>query len=323
MTENDVLLEVDNLTFFYDDLKALDRVSFTVKRGQVVALAGPNGSGKSTLLRCLAALDFPIMGKIQVAGIDTYDSPRECHKRIGFLPDFFGLDRELTVWQSLAWAGLINKIARSRIDSVLEELASELGLIDKLTSPVGGLSRGMWQRVGIGQVLIKEPDLVLLDEPASGLDPDSRRELGRLIRKLNQRGVTFLVTSHILTELEEYASNLMVLKNGRLLEASDNLNQAGESRQVIRIRTLASQIEKLADSLRSKGFDVKFDGISNELSLEFQGEDEQVAKLLADLVKGDFKITKFETEEATLSDRYFELLDQIERLPQNRDGRDG
>ncbi len=211
------LIEVAGLVVEYPGLRALDQVSFTLEAGTITALVGPNGAGKTTLMRCLCGLDRPLEGRILLAGFDVMEAPRECHARLGFLPDFLGLYDALTVAQCLQYAAAAHAI-RLEIPSRITTTAARLALTPYLSQPVGTLSRGLRQRVAIGQAIIHSPKMLILDEPASGLDPEARHALAQLFHTLQAEGMTLLVSSHILAELEDYATHMLILRAGQLIE---------------------------------------------------------------------------------------------------------
>src|SRR6185369_9813264 len=165
---------VDGLCFDYPGVRALDGVGFELERGTVTALVGPNGAGKTTLLRCLAALETPLAGRIEVAGVDVLESPREAHRRLGYLSDFFGVYDALTVEQCLVHAAAAQGVEQAAVAAAVRRTAERLGLDDRLRTVAGTLSRGLRQRLAIGQALVHAPALLLLDEPAAGLDPEAR-----------------------------------------------------------------------------------------------------------------------------------------------------
>jgi len=193
-------------------------VSFSIARGSVAALVGPNGSGKTTLLSCLAALHRPLSGCVHVDGVDMLAEPRLGHRRIGYLKDFFGLYDDLTVRQCLWHAARSQAIDATRCPEVVERVAADLELGHLLATRAGELSRGQRQRLAIARTMVHRPAVLLLDEPASGLDPEARHELAGLMRRLQADGVTLLVSSHILAELAEYSTEMLIIRAGRLLE---------------------------------------------------------------------------------------------------------
>ncbi|MBI5005833.1 MAG: ABC transporter ATP-binding protein [Nitrosomonadales bacterium] len=212
------MIEISSLTFDYPGHRALDGVTLTVPTGSVTALVGPNGAGKTTLMRCIAGLETPLEGRIAVAGMDVIEQPREVHRIMGYLSDFFGLYQELSVARCLEYAAAAQGLPEADIPAAIERTAQRLDLDDRLRQPAGSLSRGLRQRVAIGQAIIHQPRVLLLDEPASGLDPEARSGLAALFRQLQADGMTLLVSSHILAELDEYSTHMLALRDGRILE---------------------------------------------------------------------------------------------------------
>ncbi|MDD1606888.1 MAG: ABC transporter ATP-binding protein, partial [Methylococcaceae bacterium] len=212
------MINVEQLIFEYPNLRALDEVSFHIPQGSITALVGPNGAGKTTLLRCMAALDQPMSGNIRIDGIDVLEHPRECHRIIGYLSDFFGLYDRLTVRQCLHYVARAQGIADEDCEAAIAKVSKGLYITDRLDVLAGTLSRGLRQRVAIAQAIIHSPRVVLLDEPASGLDPEARHELAELFLELQKQGMTLLVSSHILAELEAYSTDMLVLRQGRIIE---------------------------------------------------------------------------------------------------------
>ena len=215
---NPPIIEVTDLTFDYPGFRALEQVSLRIEPGTVTALVGPNGAGKTTLLRCIAALDTPLSGTVRVAGHDVYESPREVHRLMGYLSDSFGLYSELTVAQGLEYAARSQGLAPADVAQAVQTTAQRMGLGDKLQKLASTLSRGQRQRLAIGQAIIHAPQVLLLDEPASGLDPEARGALASVFKALQAQGMSLLVSSHILAELDEYSTHMLALHQGRVLE---------------------------------------------------------------------------------------------------------
>ncbi|QSA98318.1 ABC transporter ATP-binding protein [Methylococcus sp. EFPC2] len=242
-------ITVENLVFEYPGVRALDDVSFSIARGSITALVGPNGAGKTTLLRCIAALDLPLAGTIRVDGLDVLEEPSACHRRLGYLSDSFGLYEALTVRQCLRYAAEANGLTQHEAGRAVEETAGKLGLFDRLEQKTGELSRGLRQRVAIGQAIIHRPGLVLLDEPAAGLDPEARHELSHLFRLLQTEGMTLLVSSHILAELAEYSTDMLILKEGKVVDHRRIAPEAETSATLELL--LAEPVADIAERLRS------------------------------------------------------------------------
>ncbi len=226
------MIDVNGLIFEYPGQRALDDVAFTIRANSVTALVGPNGAGKTTLMRCVCGLEKPLAGTITVDGIDVIEEPRKSHERLGYLSDFFGLYDALSVRQVLIHAAGANG-SRPDLSAAAATTAAQLGLDDRLDQPVGELSRGLRQRVAIGQAIIHEPEVLILDEPASGLDPEARHDLAELFHPLQKGGMTLLVSSHILAELGAYATDMLVIRGGRIIEQRTLNDNAPRSRQIV------------------------------------------------------------------------------------------
>lgn len=245
---NPALIEVSDLTFDYPGFRALERVSLSIAPGTVTALVGPNGAGKTTLLRCIAALDTPLCGTVRVAGLDVYESPREVHRLMGYLSDNFGLYSDLTVAQGLEYAARSQGLASEAVAQAVQSTAQRLGLSDKLGNLASALSRGQRQRLAIGQAIIHAPKVLLLDEPASGLDPEARSSLAQVFKALQAQGMSLLVSSHILAELDEYSTHMLALDRGRVLEhralspsgfSGDSGASGGPAERLLRLECIA------------------------------------------------------------------------------------
>ncbi|WP_296510173.1 ABC transporter ATP-binding protein [Rhodoferax sp.] len=246
------MIQVRDLVFDYLGHRALHGVSVDIPAGTVTALVGPNGAGKSTLMRCMAGLDTPLSGSITVGGIDVQEHPREVHTQLGYLSDFFGLYQELTVQQCLSYAAASQGIADKHIAKRVLDVARFLNLSDKLQSLASNLSRGQRQRVAIGQAIVHMPRVLLLDEPASGLDPEARADLSVLFRTLQAKGMTLVVSSHILSELDEYCTHILSIREGRVSRFASLAATATGSEGVVKALLqvqLAAPAPQLAQAL--------------------------------------------------------------------------
>lgn len=210
------MIEVQNLIVDYPGHRALHGISLQIAAGTVTALVGPNGAGKSTLLRCMAGLESPLAGSVHVAEVDVQENPRRAHQHMGYLSDFFGLYEALSVAQCLQYAAESQGLTRQAAAQRAQAVARQLALTDKLGNAARNLSRGQRQRVAIGQAIIHQPQVLLLDEPASGLDPEARSSLSALFRQLHAQGMTLVVSSHILSELDEYCTHILSIREGRI-----------------------------------------------------------------------------------------------------------
>jgi ABC-2 type transport system ATP-binding protein len=219
---------------------ALSDCSFQVDTGAVFGLVGPNGAGKTTTLRILAGLLQPTAGTASVDGVDVLAHPQVVRERVGWMPDFFGVYDRMTAREYLTFYASCYRIPRARVGGLAADLMDLVGLPDRMDTPVESLSRGMKQRLCLARALIPDPPVLLLDEPASGLDPRARVELRELVRELQSMGKTMVISSHILPELAEMCSSFGFIDDGRMV-ASGTLEEltGGRDRTTLRINVVA------------------------------------------------------------------------------------
>ncbi len=214
---------VDDVVRAYGEFTALDHVSLSIPKGALCGLIGPNGAGKTTLLSILATLDEEFAGRVAVGGVDVRADPQRARKQIGFVPDHAPLYEGLDVRQFLTFfahaAGLTPKQRKIAVDDAI----AFCGLENLLGKPASTLSKGLTQRLCVARALLHRPQVLLLDEPASGLDPRARIDLKELLKRLAKQGVTVLVSSHILTELGDFCDHVVVLERGRV-KAADRID---------------------------------------------------------------------------------------------------
>ena len=216
MSSPDPVVETDQLTKRYGDFTALDNLTIHVKRGEILGFIGPNGAGKTTAIKILVGLSRPTSGRARIAGVDCARGSRSIKRLVGYMPDRFGSYDNMRVREYLDFFGATYGIPlrrrRSRIDEVME-ITNTVSMQDKF---VESLSHGMQQRVGIARTLLHDPEVMILDEPANGLDPTARIEMRELLLKLAANGKTLIVTSHILPELARICSTVAIITGGRL-----------------------------------------------------------------------------------------------------------
>ncbi len=296
------MIEVHDLVYEYPSTRALGGVSLTVARQTITALVGPNGAGKTTLLRCLAALEVPYSGTVTLDGLDTVGHPREIHARLGYLPDFYGLYDGLTVRRCLIYAAWSHNIAAASTAAAVELAAGRVGLLERLETPAGELSRGLRQRLAIGQAIVHAPKVLLLDEPAAGLDPQARRQLSSLLLALKDGGMTLVVSSHILSELEDYCSEMIIMDNGKVVGGrAVKVKDVERPRYMLELATARSD---LAEFLASAGIDV-IEADSTHALFAFTHNLSARSKLVRALVNGGFEVVSFGASSRALEDSYF------------------
>jgi ABC-2 type transport system ATP-binding protein len=303
---------VEGVRFDYPGVRALDDVSFSIARGSVTALVGPNGAGKTTLLRCIAALDRPMLGSIRVADIDVLDEPRACHRRVGYLSDTYGLYDTLTVRQCLTYAAWANGTPATLVPQKVEQTATRLDMREKLEAHAGELSRGQRQRVAIGQAIIHAPEVLILDEPASGLDPESRHGLASLFAQLRGEGMTILVSSHILAELDEYSTHMLVLRAGKVIE-----------HRPLTTTTPREQRVRVELAVPTPGWPARANALTEARVIEaddragtllLSSDTTVQAAVLRLLVQAGLPIASFHAERENLQDSYLRTVHQETRL---------
>ncbi len=237
------MISTEGLTKFYETHPAVREVSLFVPAGETCALVGPNGAGKTTLLKMLAGLLRPTSGRMEVAGVEVGAEPKRLHRIVGYVPDTYGLYDELSVRHFLEYFARAHEVARESAAKRIEGVLSLTDLTSKRDAPVGSLSRGMRQRLVIAKTLLHAPKVLLLDEPASGLDPHARRELRDLIRQLAALGTTLLVSSHILTELADFSTSVIIMERGRVVRSGriDALVEELAGGTPVRVELLAAE----------------------------------------------------------------------------------
>ena len=298
----------------FGDTVAVADVTLAVPKGAVLALVGPNGAGKTTWLKMVAALLEPTRGTALVGGLDVRKHPRDVHALLGFLPDFFGMYEDLRVGDYLDYFARAYRLDDSRRAVRIPEVLEQVGLQKRLESAIGTLSRGMRQRLGIARTLIHDPPLLLLDEPASGLDPEARHGLQSLFRRLAQSGKTLIVSSHILTELEEYCTHVAILKEGRLVKSGlvQDVRRSLARGRRIRVRA-AEGLERVQGIFsgddRVKGWDRDADGGF----FDYSGDDNGLAELLKKLISGGVRVSFFGEDRGNIQDAYLSLMGEAEK----------
>ncbi|MBU6374284.1 MAG: ABC transporter ATP-binding protein [Alphaproteobacteria bacterium] len=306
------MIEAEALVYDYPSKRALDGVSFTVRPGDVLALVGPNGAGKTTLLRLLAALDRPFSGRVRVDGRDAVLEPRRVHERIGYLPDFFGLYDDLTVARCLTYAARARGVSAHHVRAAVEKAAVRVGLADRLGARASELSRGLRQRLAIGQAIVHEPSALLLDEPAAGLDPEARASLSDLILALAAEKMAIIVSSHILAELEDYCSAMLILRDGKLVRGGPIHAGGGPGMTRLRIGLTAAD-PRLAQLLPTMPELQVLELGDGGALVELRADPEAAADLLAALVGAGLRVTTFAPERQSLEQVYLGAAREVAR----------
>jgi ABC-2 type transport system ATP-binding protein len=211
------LVHIKDLWVTYGAVHAVRGISFEIPKGEVFGFIGPNGAGKTSTIKVLATLIAPDHGQVTIGGINVTDDPLAIRRRIGYMPDFFGVYEDLTANEYLHFFAAAYDIPTSQRERTVRDVLALTDLIGKADAPVDALSRGMKQRLGLARVLLHDPDLLLLDEPASGLDPRARIEMREMLLALKEMGKTILISSHILHELSLLCTRIGIIEAGQIV----------------------------------------------------------------------------------------------------------
>ena len=318
------IIEIRGLTKQYGKLMALKGLDLQVEAGAVYGLVGPNGAGKTTTMRILATLLRPTAGEAWVAGYSVLKNRRDVRRTIGYMPDFFGVYGDMKVWEYLDFFAACYEIPQDIRSRLADDLLELVDLAHRRDDYVEALSRGMRQRLCLARALAHDPQVLILDEPASGLDPRARVEIRELLQELQAMGKTILVSSHILSEIEEVCTNIGIIEQGNLVATGtlDEMRQRVRVQRVVRIGLMARGsdelgqiVEKAHAWLEARSGVTQVERISDngggDLEVTFAGEDEGVAQLLGDLVGAGFPVLSFREESGDLEDVFMRLTQGI------------
>jgi ABC-2 type transport system ATP-binding protein len=291
------MINIQHIFKRYRSVHALEDFSLEIPQGAIFGLIGPNGAGKTTLLRILGALVQPTSGQVWFDNEEVTRSPTIIQRKVGYMPDFFGVYSDLTSEEYLEFYAGIHGIPQRRSLQVVSDLLELVDLTPKRNAFVETLSRGMQQRLCLARALIHGPDVLLLDEPASGLDPRARVEFRELLRTLQGMGKTIVISSHILLELAEMCSDIAIIRAGQLVMVG-NVDQVthslGGGNQVeIRVLERASDAKKMLKVMPE--ISNILDGNEDEevIQVEFSGDNQALRRILAELIAHDIPVISF------------------------------
>lgn len=298
-------IEIQDLRVDYGTLTAVDNLSLSIGTGEIYGLVGPNGAGKTSTLNVLATLLVPTYGHIRMAGFELDEEPAAIRARLGYMPDLAPVIGNLKVWEFLdlfaAAHGLDGATRRKRVDQCLELVDME----DSRDTLCETLSRGMSQRVVLAKTLLHEPEILLLDEPASGMDPIARIKLKDALQAVAAEGATIIISSHILSELSEMATSIGILHKGKLREhgsVEEVLASIEQATSRIRVDVLGEPESCLA-WLENQGITAAITGKeSRHLEVELPGNKRRQAELLLQLVEAGFAVYGFQARRSSLED---------------------
>ncbi len=310
------IIETRGLTKRYGRLTAVEELDLTVEEGAVFGFVGPNGAGKTTTMRILATLLRLTAGEAWVVGHSVLKERRDVRRAIGYMPDFFGVYGDMKVWEYLDFFAACYEIPADTRRRLVDDLLELVDLAHRREDYVDALSRGMKQRLCLARALAHDPQVLILDEPASGLDPRARVEIRELLRELQGMGKTIFVSSHILSEIEEVCTHIGIIEAGQLVAIGtlEEMRQRIQAQRVVRIG-LTRRVEEAQTWLADRPDVMRAEPVTGNgggsLEITFTGDDEALARLLGEMVGAGFPVVMFREETGDLEDVFMRLTKGI------------
>jgi ABC-2 type transport system ATP-binding protein len=301
-------VQIVNLKKHFGATHAVNDVSFAFSSGQVVGFVGPNGAGKTTTMRILATLDEPTAGDALIDGVSVVEEPERARHLVGYVPDSLPTHRDMSVHEYLDFFARAYGLKGARREKVIESVEDFTGLTGIRDKMLVALSKGMKQRVSLARALLHDPAVLVMDEPAAGLDPRARIELRELLRALSAQGKAILISSHILTELSEICHAAVIIERGNILMAGaigDLLANSAPHRTVL-IRVMDGQ-ERLYRELLETPRIEKVNFVGEEIAAEISGDEESCCDLLTGLIGRGYRVVEFKQQRANLEEIFMNV----------------
>ena len=307
------MLTIKNLRKRYGNFQALDGLNLEVADGELFGFVGPNGAGKTTTLKILAGLLVPDEGEVEIGGLDVYSDGKELRRRIGYVPDHFGLYDNLKVSEYMEFFAACYHLegfeARKRARSLLEQV----GLGERMDAFVDGLSRGMQQRLCLARALIHDPELLIMDEPTAGLDPRTHLEFRQMVWELHEQGKTILLSSHNLAELSELCTDIGIIDAGKMV-LSGSMDEIMEriytSKQII--ISVHDQMEKALAFLKESPMVRTISICEKDIMVGFTGDEHRESELLKQMIEAGIPVRGFMREPGSLESIFMQITDHNE-----------
>ena len=305
------MIAVEDLSKVYGNRSALDRVSFEVPEREIFGFVGPNGAGKTTTLRILAALLEPTSGRAFIAGSDVTQDREKVHNQIGYMPDFFGVYDQLTLEEYLDFYAACYRQPKTRRRKVVDELLALVGMTERRNQQVDTLSRGLKQRACLARALVHDPAVLLLDEPASGLDPRARVEMREILKELQGMGKTIVISSHILPELTDLCTMIGIIDHGQMRatgpvkEVIARLSTGRRLRiGVLEEKDAAIELLEPLPSIRH------ITSVNGAIEVEYDGDERTAAAILGALTEARIRVSSFTPVEGGLEDAFMKATSE-------------
>lgn len=306
-----MIFNVKNLTKRFGSITAVDNLSFHVKSGDILGFVGPNGAGKTTTLRMLATLELPNEGEVEIDGASIISRPEIARKCVGFVPDSLTVQKDITVHEYLDFYARLYAFKnpeRRKLVNEIEEFTNLVGIREKF---IDVLSKGMKQRVSIARALLNDPEIILMDEPAAGLDPRARIELRELLKILAKKNKMILISSHILTELDEICTSTMIIERGKLLKFGeihdivDELNVKSTKRTVVLVPL--ENTESLLNVLLVEPNITNVNTVGKAVEFVYEGDEKNISDLVARLFAEGYKLIEFKIKKQNLESVFMNI----------------
>ncbi len=312
------IIEIQGLTKKYGDFTALNDLNLTIEEGTVFGFIGPNGAGKTTTMRILTTLLKPTSGKAWVAGHSVLTNHRDVRQAIGYMPDFFGVYEDMKVWEYLDFFAACYNIPQSSRTGMIGDLLDLVDLGHKRDAFVDSLSRGMKQRLCLARTLAHDPQILILDEPASGLDPQARIEIRELLKELKNMGKTIFFSSHILSDVADICTSIGIIEAGQLIAHGDIDEMMRKLRahrlmsvKVIGDVTPVQEFLLHAEHVESITAGAEAGLAENEVCFDFVGEDDELSQILAGMITNGISVLSFNEQIGDLEDVFLQVTEGI------------
>lgn len=302
------MLSIENLSKNYGSFKAVDNLNLNIAEGEIFGFVGPNGAGKTTTLKMISTLLLPNSGEIKLNGENIFNDLKKTRSSIGYMPDSFGLYDNLKVHEYIEFYGELVGMNYRDIKSSVDSLLELVSLENKKNTYVDSLSRGMKQRLCLSRALIHNPKLLILDEPASGMDPRARVQMKEILKELKEMGKTIIISSHILPELAELCSTIGVIDNGKMVQKGsvDEINSIIYGGTIVKVKYLDSPLDPAIIISEIPEFEIVYKG-HGEIEIKLDGDDSKVAQLNKLLVDSGVPVISFSKNANNLEDIFIKL----------------
>lgn len=304
------MIEIKHLYKRFGRFLALNDFSLTIEDGELFGFVGANGAGKTTTMRICVGLLASDGGQVLIDGVDMIGKHRELAEKVGYVPDYFGVYKSLTAKEYLQFYASAYNIYGAESDKLCDELLELVNLSSKKNTDVNGLSRGMKQRLCLARGLVHNPEILFLDEPASGLDPKARYELKEILKNLSSMGKTIVISSHILPELAEMCTSVGIIDKGHLVLQGtiDEIHRAAAMSSPLSITVREDQIDLTFNILQDNPYVQKVTAQGNILNIVFTGNSDDEGDMLASLIKAGVNVASFHRQEGSLENLFMQVV---------------